>query len=67
MVGSAGFEASALVDGDVDCDAAGSHARNHLPGHQLGCLGAGDQDGADNDIGFGDVSRHKSTVRSNQV
>ena len=64
---AAGLEAAPLVDGDIDDDAAGPHARDHLPGHQLRRLRAGDQHGADHHVGFGHVRRGPCPVRDDQV
>ena len=49
--GVRGLEAAALVDGDVDEHRALLHARQHLAGDQLRRGGAGDQHGADDDVG----------------
>ena len=45
------LEAAALVDGDVDEHRAGLHLRDHLVGDELGGLGAGDEHGADDEVG----------------
>jgi hypothetical protein len=50
------FEASALVDGDIDEDAARSHARHHVVGDELRRLGARDQHRADDEVGVHDGS-----------
>ena len=48
------FEASALVDGDVDEHAAGPHARHHVVRHELRRLRAGDEHRADHEVGVDD-------------
>ena len=47
-----GLDAAALVDGDVNNDGAGRHAADHVPGHDLRGLGAGNQDSADYQVGI---------------
>ncbi len=49
--GTRGLEAAALVDGDVAHDGALLHARDHLGGDELRRPGAGDEHGADDDVG----------------
>ena len=46
------LEAAALVDRDVDQHRARLHLRDSRIGHQLGCLGAGDQHRADHQVGL---------------
>src|SRR6202042_2785272 len=45
------LEAAALVDRDVDEDGTGLHPGHELVGDQLGCLGPGDEDRADDQVG----------------
>ena len=56
-----GLDGAALVDGDIHDGGAGAHGLYHLLGDQLGRLGAGDQNAADDQIGLldgaGDVVR----------
>lgn len=47
-------EAAALVDGDIHENRAGAHAVDQLGGDQLRRGGAGDQHGADHEIGLDD-------------
>ena len=49
------LEAPALVDRHVDQDRARLHRRDEFVGDQLGGLGPRDEDGADDQIGLGDV------------
>ncbi|MNL88553.1 hypothetical protein D3C87_2183320 [compost metagenome] len=44
------FKAAALVHGDVNEHRAGLHPGHEVVGDELGCLGARDQDGADDEI-----------------
>ena len=46
----AGFETTALVDGDIDQHCAGLHRFDHGAGHELRCRGAGDEHGADDEV-----------------
>ena len=50
-----GLRAAALIDGDVDEDRAWAHLGDHCTGDELGRGRARDQDGADDQIGLGDV------------
>ena len=51
--GPAGFDAAALVDGDIDDGRARLHALHHGAGHHVGRARAGDQDRADHHVGRG--------------
>ena len=50
--GAGGFEAAALIDGDVDEDGAGLHPLDQAVRHQRRGLGAGDEDRADDQVGL---------------
>ncbi len=50
--GAGGFEAAALVDGDVDDDAAVLHHFEVFAGDEARGAGAGDEDSADDEVGF---------------
>lgn len=50
--GTGGFEAAALVDGDVDDDGEGFHGAEGIFGDEFGGGGAGDEDAADDEVGF---------------
>ena len=47
----AGLEAAALIDRDVDDHRAGLHGAHELAADELGRRRAGDQNGADHEIG----------------
>ena len=48
--GPAGFGAATLIDGDIDEDAAGTHAAKHFAVDEFGGFGAGNEDGADEEV-----------------
>src|SRR6185437_3093833 len=50
--GLGGFDAAALIDGDVDDDGAFFHTADHLLGDNLRGGGAGDEDSADEEVGL---------------
>src|ERR1039457_306421 len=50
--GTRGFDASALVDGDVDDDGALFHRGDHGAGNDLGRGGAGNKDAANDQVRF---------------
>lgn len=52
--GFAGLDAAALIDGDIDDDAAGGHAADHVAVDEFGGFGAGDEHGTDDEVGFAD-------------
>jgi hypothetical protein len=62
--GPGGFDAAALVDGDVDNDCALLHLADHGRGDDLGSCGSGDEDAADDEVGFTDGSFDVVGVRS---
>ena len=51
--GAAGFDAAALVDGDVDDGGARLHALHHGAGDDVGRAGAGHEHRADHHVGGG--------------
>ena len=53
--GLGGLGAAALVDGDVDDDRALLHLADHVAGDELGGVSAGNQDGADDEVGLHDL------------
>src|SRR5699024_10429570 len=61
--GTAVLEAAALVDGDVDEDRTRLHVRDHLIGDELRRLLAGDEHGADDEVGTGQGLRDLVLVR----
>ena len=50
--GLGGFNAAALVDGDVDDDRAFLHLRDHSAGDDFGSGRAWNEDSADDEVGF---------------
>ncbi len=57
-----GFDAAALIDGNIDDDRALLHLGDHRPGDDLGRSGAGNQDSSDNEVGFADGVLNVVTV-----
>ena len=57
------LEAAALVDGDVDEHRARLHLGDHVVGDELGRLGAGDEDGADDQVGLEHLLTHRHRRR----
>jgi len=51
--GTGGFGAAPLIDGDVDENAAGTHAAEHGAGDELGGFRSGDENRADEEINVG--------------
>ena len=50
--GMSGFDAAALINGYVDDDSAFLHLRDHGAGDDLGSRGSGNEDSADDEVGF---------------
>ncbi len=55
--GARGFEATALIDGDIDDGGAGFHGLQLFARDQFRGGGAGDEHGTDDQIGGGDLGR----------
>ena len=54
------LDASALIDGDVDDHCAGLHRAHHVFGDDDRCASAGNQHGADHQVGVGDVALERA-------